>query len=718
MILLVLCRPTFGQNQFEAYIKDRDSSAPLPGASIYIDSLKIGAAADVQGLVILKGIPDGEYSLKISCIGYETDTIELKFPQKTSAQQTCYLKAEALQTEGVVVVSSARNNGTKENSPFRVEVLGEEEVDEEISIRPGNVSKLLSETSGIQVQQTSPVSGNVSFRLQGLPGPYTQLLKDGFPYYTGFSSGLSLLQIPPLDLRQIEVIQGSFSTLYGDGAIAGIVNLVSRDPTANPRWSMVLNGTSRKGADISSFYSGKSDNTGVTFLASRSLQNAVDIDGDGFTDIPYFRQLTLHPRLFYYFGDSSSLTLGISSFFETRKGGDLSAVSHGPDSLHSYIETSDSKRFNTQLRYVKKTRNRGELSLKNSFSYFGRDFELQDNKITGKQYYGYSEISYLFKAEKHDVVVGADSYADLFRLDSRNHLNSQSHDYYSGGLFVQDDWRAIPDFVMQPGMRFDFHNIFGNFAMPHISFLYKPRGNLSLRVSSGLGYKIPDSSELVADRDLIRRRVVLSPGIKAERSKGVSADIEYKFIRGKFVAALDQNFFMTGVDHAILPDYFSSSDTAIVLSNANSSILSKGLDTNLNLGYDELNLFVDYSHANVRTTVDNMKAPLILTPRDKLNITATFESEGNWRGGVEAFYTGTQYLDTHVKSRDFWTFGVMLERIFGFFSVTGNVENLFDERQTKYGPVVLPPYDDPVLVPIYEPLDGIAANIALRLRMR
>ena len=301
LFLLISYQPLFSQNRFEAYIKDEAARDPLVGATIYIDSLKTGAASNGQGLAVIRGIPDGKYVLRISCIGYETKSVGLSFPLKdTIAIKTFFLKSEAFQTEGVVVVSSARNNGIKSDTPFRVEILGQEEVNEEISIRPGNISKMLSETSGIQVQQTSPLTGNVTFRLQGLPGVYTQLLKDGFPYFSGFSSGLSLLQIPPLDLRQVEVIKGSFSTLYGDGAIAGIVNLVSRDPAAEPEGNLILNITNKKGADISSFYSEKNDKTGITFLASQSLQSPVDVDGDGFADIPSYRQVTLNPRLFYY----------------------------------------------------------------------------------------------------------------------------------------------------------------------------------------------------------------------------------------------------------------------------------------------------------------------------------------------------------------------------------------------------------------------------------
>src|SRR5699024_8682321 len=120
-------------------------------------------------------------------------------------------------------------------------------------MKPGDIRMLLAESTGIHVQTTSPTSANASIRIQGLDGRYTQILKDGFPIFSGASSGLGLLQIPPLDLKQVEVIKGSTSTLYGGGAIAGLVNLISKTPTEERDLRFHLNGTSGGGLDIKVF---------------------------------------------------------------------------------------------------------------------------------------------------------------------------------------------------------------------------------------------------------------------------------------------------------------------------------------------------------------------------------------------------------------------------------------------------------------------------------
>jgi iron complex outermembrane receptor protein/outer membrane receptor for ferrienterochelin and colicins len=143
--------------------------------------------------------------------------------------------------EKEVIIQSTRTSRNIRNVPTRVETIELEEIDEKNNMRPGNVAMLLHESTGIQVQQTSATSGNASIRIQGLDGRYTQLLKDGFANFGNFSSGLSVLEIPPLDLRQVEIIKGPVSTLYGGGAIAGVVNFISKTPGKKPEYNILLN---------------------------------------------------------------------------------------------------------------------------------------------------------------------------------------------------------------------------------------------------------------------------------------------------------------------------------------------------------------------------------------------------------------------------------------------------------------------------------------------
>src|SRR5574339_35507 len=144
-------------------------------------------------------------------------------------------KTEPVTIEESVTVTATRTDRRIEDQPMRVEVVPGEEVQEKIMMTPGDVSMLLNETNGLRVQTTSPSVGGANVRIQGLRGRYTQILADGLPLYGGQTGSIGLLQIPPMDLGQVEIIKGVASALYGMSAIGGVVNLVSRRPPAMGR---------------------------------------------------------------------------------------------------------------------------------------------------------------------------------------------------------------------------------------------------------------------------------------------------------------------------------------------------------------------------------------------------------------------------------------------------------------------------------------------------
>ena len=243
----------FGQNPFRASIKDSDSKDLLVGATANLKGTTIGVAANVNGIIELIDIPDGDQTIRFSYIGYKTMDRTFTFPLVSTELVEVLLERDGEELEEIVI-STTRSSRTIENIPTRVEFLGGEELEEKGNMKPGDIRMMLNESTGIQTQQTSATSYNSSIRIQGLDGKYTQILRDGFPLYAGFSGGLSLLQIVPLDLKQVEVIKGASSTLYGGGAISGIVNLISKLPEEERELNFMVNGASALGLDASGFY--------------------------------------------------------------------------------------------------------------------------------------------------------------------------------------------------------------------------------------------------------------------------------------------------------------------------------------------------------------------------------------------------------------------------------------------------------------------------------
>src|SRR5262249_59488992 len=172
-------------------------------------------------------------------------------------------------------------------------------IDEKTMMTPGDVVVLLNETGGMRVQATSPSLGAASVRIQGMRGRYTRFLSDGLPLY-GEQVSLGLMQIPPLDLGRAEVIKGVASSLYGAGAMSGVVNLVSRRPGAKPEHQLLLNRSSRGATDAAWWYSTPlTEQWGLTLLASANGQQRTTVDADGRADLPKYARAVVRPRFFW-----------------------------------------------------------------------------------------------------------------------------------------------------------------------------------------------------------------------------------------------------------------------------------------------------------------------------------------------------------------------------------------------------------------------------------
>jgi len=699
------------QNTFKAILLDEDTKEPLVFANVVLEDTENGASSDTTGFIELQNIPNGKQTIVFSYVGYRTKEKSFKFPLQEKMPITIYLE-KAVDLDEVVVYSTRTNNRIKE-IPTRIEVLGNEEIVEETGINPGNISKLLGETSGINVQRTSATSGNVSFRIQGLPGKYTQLLQDGFPVYSGFSSGLSLLQIPPLDLQQVEIIKGSASTLYGADAIAGIVNLITKQPTKKPEFSVLVNQTHKGGTDFSSFYTAKKDKFGVTMLASINTQNAIDVSGNSFTDIPQYNRAVFSPKIYYDFNKNNHLYVGFSSVIEDRSGGDIKALKNEADSLHKFFEQNKTKRLNTRLKYENINQKGNIFSVKASYGKFERKMKTNTNVFSGVQNNIFTELSYFINSEQHKLVTGINFYSDDFRQFHPD-IFSLNYSHQTIGAFVQDNWEISKKVFLEPGIRYDYNIQNGGFFLPRLALMYKFSKKFFTRLSGGMGYKLPTPFTDEAERTRYQM-VVLPTSLKIEKSTG--ANLDFNFITpilDELYLSFNQAFFITKINNPIIANTDSLQTQVVSYENAKGTILSKGLNTNIRLSLDELVLYIDYTYLDATKTYDNNNQ-LELTPQNRLTTTLAYEDEEEgWKAGLEAFYYGNQYLENGNKTPDYWLLGASVQKRFGHFTIAINVENILNVRQTRYENIVSGSINNPVFNEIYAPLDGIVGNMVLK----
>jgi iron complex outermembrane receptor protein len=240
----------------------------------------------------------------------------------------------------LVVVYATRSGRTVEDEPIRVDVIDEEEVTEKQLMQPGNVAMLINETVGIKMQVTSPALGAANVRMQGMNGKYSSLLADGLPLYGGRSSSLGVLQIPPTDIGQVEVIKGAASALYGPSALGGVINMVSRRPGDELRADVLGNVTHRDGQDLTGYVATPiNDAWGVSAIGGFNRQTEDDLDGDGWADIPGYERWSARPRLFWTGAGGANAFFTAGGMTETRVGGTLPGRL-APDGL-PFVQSQD-----------------------------------------------------------------------------------------------------------------------------------------------------------------------------------------------------------------------------------------------------------------------------------------------------------------------------------------------------------------------------------------
>jgi len=720
-IALLFTIISHAQNTFRAVIKDAKIQEPLIGATASIISTTQGAVSDTSGTVILSNIPNGTQVIKFSYVGYEPRLDTLNFPLLQNQPLVILLmptgKGEGQELEAVVI-GATRTSRTIATIPTRVEVISGDELDEKGNMKPGDIRMMLAESTGIQTQQTSATSGNSSIRIQGLDGRYTQIIRDGFPLYSGFSGGLGLLQVAPLDLKQVEVIKGSSSTLYGGDAIAGLVNLVSKTPTKNRQLNMLLNGTSARGLDASLFYGQKFDKIGTTIYAAYNHGTPYDPANIGLSAIPRFNRYTLNPKLFFYLNDRTTLITGINATIENRIGGDMQYLDGKGSPEHSYFESNKTGRYSSQVELDHTINANEKWTVKNSVSYFDRSIALPDYLFSGTQVSSYSEANYSKKGAHADWVAGLNFLTDNFTEDRNSTFLLRNYNYTTIGGFVQNTWDASKLITIETGLRGDYHNTYGLFLLPRVSALFNFNEHLSSRMGGGLGYKSP--TVFTEDAERIDFRNVLPIDVantKAERSYGANYDLNYRtgLFDNQVSLSINQLFFYTRIADPIL--FVPLTNGTYQYQQPGGDLHTQGTETNVKLTYGNFKLFLGYTYSDVKQHIGGVFSAYPLVSKNRLNNVLVYEKEDDFKIGLEAYYFSPQKLNDGTTGRGYWTTGLMAEKTWKRFSLFINFENLTDTRQTKFGPIYTGSITDPQFKDIYAPLDGFVMNGGIKLRL-
>ncbi|MEX1240424.1 MAG: TonB-dependent receptor [Cyclobacteriaceae bacterium] len=705
---------TFSQNTFKAVVKDAETLEPLAGASGAVQGTAIGSVADDHGVIQIDNVPDGVHNIEFSFVGYLTRALTVVFPEDSQKASEIFLPpaGEALDE---IIISSTRSSRTIADIPTRVEYIAGEELEEKGNMKPGDIRMLLNESTGIQTQQTSATSANASIRIQGLDGRYTEILKDGFPLYAGFSGGLGLLQTPPLDLKQVEVIKGATSTLYGGGAIAGLVNLISRVPDEERDLRFLINGTSAGGLDISGFFGQKYGKAGLTLFTSRNSNEPYDPADIGLTAIPKFERYTVNPKLFLDFSESTSLIVGFNFITEDRIGGDVKFIEGDGDAIHRYFENNESQRFSTQFSFSHRLTSQSSLNLKNSFNRFDRIIELPSYRFEGIQRGSFTELNCVTITDRSEWIGGLNLWTDEFSDEWLTISPIRSYRQTTLGAFIQNTFKFSDKVALESGMRGDYVLDYGFVLLPRISLLYEAGPFFSSRIGGGFGYKAPtiftEESERIQYQNVLPITVDKN---KLEKSYGANWDLNYRTELGdKITLSINHLFFYT-----YLNDPLSLSrdvNGMYEFLNLPGFIDTRGIETNIKIEYEEFKLFTGYTFTDTKIHYAGTSVQSPLTAKHRLNNVLMYEVEEKWKVGLEAYYFSRQRLNDNTYGEDYLICGLMIEKIWKQFSLFLNFENFLDARQTRFDTIYTGTISDPVFRDVYAPVDGFVVNGGLKL---
>ncbi|EIA07690.1 tonB-dependent receptor [Flavobacterium frigoris PS1] len=496
-----------------------------------------------------------------------------------------------------------------------------------------------------------------------------------------------------------------------------MVNLISKTPTKERELRFLLNGTSALGLDINGFYSQRFNKIGLTVFASHDRNAPYDPADIKLTAIPKFERFNFNPKLFVYFNENTNLDFGINTVFENRIGGNIDYIKDQNSYPNSYFEKNKTQRISTQFTLTHKFNEKESVMFKNSFNNFNRVVTIPDYIFDGLQNSTFSELAYSYNGAISEWVVGANLYTDNFTEDGNTAFPLRNYNQITYGAFVQNTVKANHWLDIETGLRGDYVVDYGFSLLPRVSALFKINNQLTSRIGGGLGYKTPtvftEESERIQYQNV---RPIDSDFNTLEKSYGVNFDVNYKtYITNDISVSINQLFFFTNVDNPLVLTPLADDNYQFV--NIDGYLDTKGTETNVKLGYKDFKLFLGYTYTDASIDNSGVKSENPLTSKHRLNNVLMYEMEDQWKIGLEGYYYSPQKLNDGTTAREYWIFGLMIEKLWENFSVYCNFENYTDTRQTKFGSIYTGTISNPVFKDIYAPLDGFVVNAGIKIKI-
>lgn len=547
-------------NAITGHVIEKGTENSLPYAAVLIVETGQGTVSDENGEFKFKKIPAGKYTLKVQLLGYETQMKNVTVSKDFTVDIHFLMSDESIMTDEVVV-SANRNETSRKVAPVVVNVMNAKLFE---SVNSTDLAKSLNYQSGLRVENNCQNCGFPQVRINGLEGPYSQILINSRPVVSALSGVYGLEQIPVNMIERVEVVRGGGSALFGANAVGGTINIITKDPVNN---SFQISSTmSNMNGKVWEQYMGANaslvskDNTyGIALYESYRNRNPYDADGDGFSELGKLNMNTFGLRTYYRPTQFSRISLEYHTTNEFRRGGNkFDLQPHETDITEQTKHVINSGGLSYDLfwkEYKHKLSFYSSIQHTDRDSYYGAQQDLNAygktddlTWVAGGMYVGnfekvlFSPATFTAGLEYqnnslHDVMTG-------YHRDMKQDVRIAS-------AFVQNEWK-MNQFIFLAGFRLDDHNLIDNpIFSPRLNLLYKPSDKLQARVTWSTGFRAPQAY----DEDLHVTAVggegvliKLADGLKAEHSNSISGSIDWTANIGHFQTNLLLEGFYTRLD--------------------------------------------------------------------------------------------------------------------------------------------------------------------------
>ena len=537
----------------------------LPFVNVYLKNTKLGTFTNENGFFELKDIPNGNYTLVSSNIGFEKKSIKIMLSGNEKIVKNFSLDDTNSLEE--IVISGTLRPVSKSNSPVSVEVYSATFFKKNPT---PSIFESFQNVNGVRPQLNCNVCNTGDIHINGLEGPYTFVLIDGMPIVSGLSTVYGLTGIPQSLIERVEVVKGPASSLYGSEAVGGIINIITKKTANAPTLATDVSSSSwgEVNTDIGMRYNASKKIEGMLGINYFNFQNRIDNNGDNFTDVTLQNRISLFNKINIKRKSNKVLTIAGRYVYEDRWGGEIDWGKKYRGSDVKYGESIYTNRWETFGTYELPTSENinFQFSANGHFqdSFYGTD------AFDAEQLIGFGQFTYNKQIrEKHDLLIGMAyryTYYDdnTFATLDENGIANKAAITHLPGIFIQDEIALNTQNNLLLGARLDYNSIHGRIVSPRVNYKWNSIDKTNIvRVSVGNGFRV--ANVFTEDHAALTgaREVEFDGELQPETSWNINLNYVKKVILENSFITLDASTFYTYFNNRILPDYETNSNKII-----------------------------------------------------------------------------------------------------------------------------------------------------------